>query len=298
MSWRTRLVVGFLVLMVLPQIIANLPGGSNAPSEVAPPPLPLPADRVRRPLPAASPDDPLYTIEDKPIGANQVSFGTSFPIGAGTWLTARHVANESCGRLVMLVDNRRLAATIAYLHPQADLALLTTAMAGGPALALEDAPLSESDTGYSFGFPGGQLGATEDELMGRSRMQLAGALEGTGPILTWAEVKRFPDDLPALGGMSGGPMVAADGKVVGIMVAASARRGRVESVAPEVLEAAAQRVAPDSTAHAAPASEVAGQDVALGDAVEAFNRNDQIAKTYCLPAGVADAQVPGLAGRR
>ena len=94
--------------------------------------------------------------------------------------------------------------------------------------------------------------------MGRSRMQLSGEINGTGPVLTWAEVVRYPDDLPALSGMSGGPVFDEQGKIVGIMVAASVRRGRIHTVAPEILQATAQSFAlTDASANAEPVSDVA-----------------------------------------
>lgn len=293
MPWRWRLIVSLLVLVVLPQIIANLPGSGSGGDEDQSP-LPMPTDRVRRPLPQPSAEDPLSTVEDTPLKTGEYSYGTSFPIGAGLWLTARHVANDSCAHVYLLIDGQRVGAALAFVHPDSDLTLLKTAAVNGAALALEDAPLEETDTGYSFGFPGGRLGATEDELLGRARISVVGATHGTGPSLTWVEMQRFPDSLASLGGMSGGPMLDADGKIVGIMVAASLRRGRVDTVAPEVVQATAARYAPDNAATAAPAQEIAGRTVALDAAVEAFSRNDQIAKTYCLPIGIRAEAVPEL----
>ena len=293
MPWYWRLLVSLLVLVVLPQIFANLPDNWSG-SDENQPPLPMPTDRVRRPLPQPSADDPLSTVEDPPLDTGEYSYGTSFPIGDGIWLTARHVANDSCAQVYLLVDGSRVAATIAFVHPESDLSLLKTGAVNGPALALEAAPIEETDTGYSFGFPGGRLGATEDELLGRSRMSVVGATHGTGPALTWAEMRRFPDSLASLGGMSGGPMLDAGGKIVGIMVAASLRRGRVDTVAPEVLQATATGYAPDNATNATPAGEIAGQTVALDAAAKAFSREKQIAKTYCLPLGVSAEEVPEL----
>jgi S1-C subfamily serine protease len=298
MDWKWRFVVSIVVLVILPQILDSLSGMSFDTDEDQPP-LPMPTDRVRRPLPEASQDDPLSTIDDNPLGAGEAAYGTSFPIAPGMWLTARHVANDSCAKVLMLIDGQRVPASIAYVHPDSDLTLLKTATVGTPALALEDGALQETDTAYTFGFPGGSLGATQDELLGRARMTVTGVTNGTGPTLTWAELKRFPDSLKSLGGMSGGPVVAADGKIVGIMVAATVRRGRIDTVAPEVLQATAASYAPDGAASAAAASEVAGRDdVALGDAAQAFSRSNQIAKTYCLPLGVSPDDVPSLSRYR
>lgn len=295
LAWYWRLLIGFLVLIVLPQIFDNFPYSDNVADQ---PPLPMPTDRVRRPLPQPSAEDPLFTIEDEPLGADEAAFGTSFPVAPGLWLTARHVANDSCNKIFLLIQGKRVPATLAYVHPESDLTLLKSATPGGPSLALESGTPEETDFGYTVGFPSGSLGATQDELMGRARMTVTGATHGTGPALSWAEVKRFPDSLKSLGGMSGGPMLDSGGKIVGIMVAASVRRGRIDTVAPEVLRATAQSFAFNGRdAAAAPASEIPGDAVALDAAAIAFSRNNQVVKTYCVPLGTDPNEIRGLRER-
>ena len=63
--------------------------------------------------------------------------------------------------------------------------------------------------------------------IGRARMKSVGRYHINEPILAWAEIKRSPHDLPALGGLSGGPMLDGRGHVAGVLVASSKRRGRV-----------------------------------------------------------------------
>jgi serine protease Do len=240
-------------------------------------------------LPDEAPSDPLFPVETETLKPGMIAEGTSFPIAPNTWLTARHVANGDCQHLVMVVDGHQVAARISRLDANADLAVLTTPGASGPALALETDTPDQGETAYSFGFPNNALGATRDQLMGRGRIQLSGHLGGVGPVLTWAELQRFPDSLPALSGMSGGPMMDQNGKVVGIMVAASVRRGRVHSVAPEVLRATATALAlSDGATQAAPA-DVSGATAApgdtkgLGETADQLSHQDRIAKTYCIP---------------
>jgi serine protease Do len=300
MTTLERAALILVITVVLPQLLGLVPNGIDPGNDRRQLPAPgpgLPApdqfgtgpgaggDRVRRPLPAATQSDPLFAVDTEAIPPGKLAFGTSFPIGQGIWLTARHLANAQCQRIVMLIAGRQIPATIAYLHPQSDLAVLKTAQAGGPPLPLDGKAMTMSETGFTFGFPAGTLGATEDQLLGRSRMQLGGKIDGTGPMLTWAEVARFPDSLSELNGMSGGPMLDHDGRIVGIMVAASKRRGRVETVAPEVLQATETSFALDpASAAAAPAGEVTGQSVSLGDAADELSRDRRIAKTYCIPA--------------
>ena len=58
-------------------------------------------------------------------------------------------------------------------------------------------------------------------------MKSVGRYRTTEPIVAWAEIQRQPGNLSALGGLSGGPMLNKYGEVIGVLVAASQRRGRV-----------------------------------------------------------------------
>lgn len=296
MSRLQKLILFLAILLALPQLLGQLPSlpdlddGSRRPlpapeaTQTAPPINAGAApDRARRPLPGQAPNDPLISVETETLTPGTIAEGTAFSIAPGTWLTARHVANGDCQKMVMIVDGRQIPAQIARLDANADLAVLTTPRATGPALSLEaDTPL-QGEKAFSFGFPKNALGATEDRLMGRGRMQLNGRLGGIGPVLSWAELQRFPDNLSALSGMSGGPMMDQDGKVVGIMVAASVRRGRVHSVAPEVLRATAAALAlSDASANATPA-DVADAAESLGDVASRLSRQNRITKVYCIP---------------
>jgi len=293
MSWLDRIVVAIVFALVSLMIFGNhAPDRGRRPlpppeARLAPVPAPAPPpvtpERVRRPpllQPAAT--DPLFGVDVEVLKSGSVTLGTAFPVDArGVWLTARHAANASCQQLIMVVDGRRMPASIAFLHPDADLAVVRTAK-GAPAVPLSPGPLAIGDTGRSFGYPTGVLGATEDTLMGRTRMQLGGRLSGTGATLTWAEDRRFPDSLETLGGMSGGPMFDDAGRVVGIVVAASVRRGRVHTVAPEML-ADAERASGLFTLHGADAGlrEVAGHGDALPGAAAALEHAARIVKLYC-----------------
>jgi serine protease Do len=117
-------------------------------------------------------------------------------------------------------------------------------------------------------------------------MQLSGEINGTGPVLTWAEMVRYPSDLPALSGMSGGPVFDGEGKIIGIMVAASVRRGRIHTVAPEILQATEQSFAlSNASANAEPVSDVTAPEVSLSDTARALSKSSRIVQTYCVPAG-------------
>jgi serine protease Do len=202
--------------------VAEAPGAPNP----SPP-------RIRRP-PLAAPsatDPPFVVATERPM---QSTVGTAFAVDDRIWMTARHVIEE-CPKLTLFRRGEAAApANVAFAHPTADLGILESER-GGPPIQFESRALTEEEDGYVVGFPHGVAGAAYFQLLGRSRMQIHGWLSGGSPALSWAEVRRFPESLESLGGMSGGPMVDADGRLVGIMVSASIRRGRADTVAPEVI---------------------------------------------------------------
>ncbi|MFO1184544.1 MAG: serine protease [Bauldia sp.] len=243
---------------------------------------PAASERSRRPLPAASVNDPLLLVDTEDLAPGMVSTGTAFAVGAGLWLTARHVANPDCRQLSVRIDGgKSYPALIRYLHPEADLAVLESRFAVEP-LAIAVADPDEDDLGYSFGYPIGVLGATSDRLLGRSRMRLTGRLQGTASALVWAEEARFPETLETVRGMSGGPMFDADGRVVGIFAATSSRRGRNYTVAPETIRTAGRQVsAPLAPGpRATPAFE---RTPALPAVAGALAKSGRIARVFCDP---------------
>jgi hypothetical protein len=97
--------------------------------------------------------------------------------------------------------------------------------------------------------------------------------------LAWVETKRYPDDIDSLAGISGGPMI--DDDVVGIMVAASVRRGRNYSVAPEILRAIEQQLGAEPRQKSV--RDVLGKPVALDVAASKLSKSSRIAETCCIP---------------
>ncbi len=130
----------------------------------------------------------------------------------------------------MTGPGRAVRATELFSHPRADITLIGGPTA--PALSLGWGTLFRGQDGFHFGYPRGQPGDVHGELMGRIKVRGSRVLE---PGILWAEIEREPsNDLP-LGGLSGGPVLGPGGDVIGLAIAASPRRGRVTSAAPESL---------------------------------------------------------------
>jgi serine protease Do len=228
-------------------------------------------------------DSSLLTvpIERIPFGMNVR--GTSFPLGRDLWMTARHVATADCDRIVLVVNGTQIDAHIRYLDPNADIAVLETPIASATRLLMAKDAVGSDEIAFAYGYPHGSLGGTKNEFMAPARMRLIGRLSGVAPMLAWAEVDRYPDTLDSLKGISGGPMIDRNGDVVGVLVAASVRRGRSYTIAPEILrdiERAPRSFA--STSRDMASAEAIAAPPSLHDAATAMETSARIAETYCV----------------
>jgi serine protease Do len=172
--------------------------------------------------------------------------GTGFFISdKGLIATNRHVANGNASLFVHTSSDARLLGRVIYSDPQLDLALVKVDGSGFPYLTL--AELADVHPGASVvavGYPGGGLPPTVTK----------GIVSAVGKIEhhdgTWIQT-----DVALNPGNSGGPVLDADGDVVGI---ATMKRTESSSGAPlegmnfalsaqDVIDAL-HRASPDSTA--------------------------------------------------
>lgn len=252
----------------------------DAPDMRRPPPMaymPAPVPDVepgaRRPLPAASSRDPAFNVAPSRKGD---STGTAFAIADGTWLTARHVTH-GCDRVALVAPGRRLVRIEGVTeHPRADVAVIRTK--GGPApLGLRNAALEIGEDSFMFGFPQGKPGDVQGRLIGRARSVTRDERLNVEPVIAWSEIRRAPDRGGSLGGLSGGPALDGNGRIVGVVSSESARRGRVMTAAPvsirEVLGLAG--ITPASNAGPRPTPD---SFPAIG---EELRRSLTVAQVYC-----------------
>jgi serine protease Do len=194
---------------------------------------PYRSERTAPILPPPSRRDPVIDVEGAKRGGSSV--GSAFAVHeSGIWLTARHVVD---GCSVVAVRGRFGWARVqtVWLHARADLAIFRTR--GAPThLDLSGAPVRQGMEGYAIGYPQGRPGSVRGLLMGRTQMRSPELYAGTAATLSWAEAARAPAIGGSLGGISGGPLLGEDGNVLGVIVAELPRRGRFETLAPEVLQ--------------------------------------------------------------
>lgn len=232
-----------------------------------------------RPLPPPSPGDPSVDIA-VPAEARSAS-GTAFSLdGRGLWMTARHVA-DGCSRIFVLTGPRvgYLARSV-YIHRTADVAILRTDR-GAPHVAFSREAPRFNQTAYHYGYPKGEPGAVVSTLIGRATMRARGRYNTNEPVLVWAEKERVPEGDEHLGGISGGPVFDAAGRVIGTTVAGSTRRGRVFTSDMSSIQAALQRanVAPADEASATLPRPTRRNWVEIG---AELRRRLTVAKVVCL----------------
>lgn len=178
-----------------------------------------------------TPFDPTVTVdasdEHEPVS------GTAFSIaGDGRWITARHVV-EGCRRPALMIDKTRALAADVRLAARADVALLLTD-GGPPALPIApETPLYKGQRAFHPGFPQGHPGEVASRLIGRETLKIRGHRSYDEPVLAWAEAGRTRGLKGTLSGLSGAPVLDRRGRVLGVTIAESPRRGRIYTTAPD-----------------------------------------------------------------
>lgn len=182
-------------------------------------------------LPPPSSYDPEVLVE---VGPAASGLGSAFAISQdGWWLTARHVV-DACDAVGLIVASGAAArVTDVKVALFADLALLKTTSAP-VALALDtsERQFQVNQRAYHVGFPQGRPGEAYSRLIGRETLVARGRYDTEEPVLAWAVLGRTGGLNGSLAGISGGPALAANGQVIGVTVAESARRGRIYTAAP------------------------------------------------------------------
>lgn len=223
-----------------------------------------------------TPFDPSVTVA-APDDFQPVS-GTAFSIaGDGRWITARHVV-EGCRRPALVIDKTRALAADVRLAERADVALLLTD-GGPPALPIaSEAPLYKGQRAFHPGFPQGHPGEVASRLIGRETLKIRGHRSYDEPVLAWAEAGRTKGLKGSLSGLSGAPVLDRRGRVLGVTIAESPRRGRIYTTSPDtfVRTVGAQQRADE----AALGQAVTTQN--YGAVADRLRRDLRVAQVVCL----------------
>lgn len=166
-----------------------------------PPPLGENEARSSSPPPMRGPAPPEGQVS---------ASGSGFIVGEGRVLTNNHVV-AGCSRMAARnAAGQRVAARVVAVDPRRDLALLTVPAGLGPAVVFRDSPpVQRGENVVTYGYP------------------LSGLLS-SGPTLTTGTISalsglrdnplHFQISAPVQPGNSGGPLLDAQGHVVGVVV--------------------------------------------------------------------------------
>ena len=256
-------------------LVASIGGRENADAPSAPPPYEVEGAL----LGPVTPFDPAVTVEapDTPF---QPSAGTAFSIAsAGRWVTARHVV-EGCSKPALVIGGGRAVAASVRQATRADIAVLITE-GGPPALqVLTDGGLRIGERAFHPGYPQGKPGEASSLLLGRETLHVRGRGKRNEPVLAWAEVGRTEGLEGTLAGLSGAPAMDREGRVLGVTIAESPRRGRIYTTSPETFGPAIHGVAEPQ---AQPMDEPVTIDN-YGRVADTLRRDLRVAQVVCLSA--------------
>ena len=259
-------------------------------SDAPPPPPPVPGE-AGMPLGPSSPFDPGLVIA-VPRRAD-AAVGTAFSIAdTGVWITSRH-AVERCARVVIVVAEGRGIPAQVRNDPASETATLITEGGAAPLPSASDEPLHLGERAFHPGFPHGQAGEVTSHLLGwqtlsvrnhrRSHATATGASpsgERSEVVLVWAESGRTDGLRGTLAGLSGAPALDRTGRVIGVTVAESPRRGRIYTTAPASISAAL------AVAGLHPPTDAVGELITTenyGRVADSLRRDLRVAKVVCLP---------------
>lgn len=186
-------------------------------------------------LPPAYANAPTFDV--KIDMKNFSSTGTAFSVGDGIWVTARHVTT-GCDIIILNTEiGKGLPVSQLTQERNADISIFRTKLAA-PALPVSADGLRIGQMGWSFGYPRGKPGDVFGKIIGRAKMRAYGRYSTIEPVIAFTQIRRIPDAGTDLGGISGGPWVDREGRVIGVHVAGAPRRGRSFSTDPSTLLAA------------------------------------------------------------
>jgi len=178
---------------------------------------------------------------------------------------------------VIVAKGRGVAARLLGSH--GDVAVLGTD-GGAPALALAPAPgPGVGQLAFAPGFPQGRPGETAARLIGPRTLRGRGRGQRAQLLLAWAEVGRTDGLTGTLAGLSGAPLLDAEGRVMSVALAWSPRRGRIYSSTSQDMRAALAS-AGLAAGRGARSGPVGADD--YGRVADRLRRDLRVAQVVCL----------------
>lgn len=252
-------------------LLVSVAGRERADAPEAPPPLDLVENLLFGP-----PTRFAHTISVDPVvGPGAPETATAFAVSAGgRWITASRPLARCAKAAILLGGGQALEAKIAARS--GETVLLATQ---GAPTALPLAPprsVATGERGFAVGWSEGGPGEIALKLVGRAELVSQGHGRTREPVLAWALVGRTHGLRGPLDGLDGGPVLDAQGRVVGVLLKQERRRGRFYTTTPERLAA----LLPKGESEPAPGEPITTAN--YGRAADSLRRDLRVAEARCL----------------
>jgi S1-C subfamily serine protease len=221
---RTSAVLGPLVALALLAGACVPPAPPIDPDEGALADLaPLDLDEVQAAAVLRSARE--FTVRIRALGCDRLGTGSGFVLGEGLIVTNRHVVGTPREVAISTWDGRSFEARVDGIANDADLAVIRVRGLDLPVATVRDEPAVIGERVAAIGYPGG-----------------GGATITTGVVLGFTDGPILGEQVPAIRvsaevrpGNSGGPLVDADGLVIGVIFAQTGPGGDGLAVPVDVL---------------------------------------------------------------
>ena len=241
-----------------------------------PSPAPRPDASILLPDGARLPRDISSSVVVEIDAKNQASVGTAFAVDqAGTYVSARHVI-EGCNSISLIRGGRAVPVQLLAKANNRDFAILQSTGIQPTPFELSLDPPRRGEDGFMMGFPQGSPADVRATVIGDTVMRSRGRYSARERVVAWVERERRPGFSGSLGGISGGPVLDAEGRIIGTVVAGAPRRGRVYTTAPRVFAEAG--LAPQENI---PRSDEGITTANFDEKADSYRSSLRIAQVYC-----------------
>jgi S1-C subfamily serine protease len=172
-----------------------------------------------------------FTVRIRALGCDRLGTGSGFVLDDGLIVTNRHVVGQPREVAISTWDGRSFDARVDGIAQDADLAVIRVSGLDLPRATVRDAPAVIGERIAVIGYPGG-----------------GGATITTGRVLGFTDGPILGETVPAIRvdaevrpGNSGGPLIDAEGRVIGVIFALSGPGGDGLAVPVDVLVARLDR---------------------------------------------------------
>jgi S1-C subfamily serine protease len=172
-----------------------------------------------------------FTVRIRALGCDRLGTGSGFVLDDGLIVTNRHVVGQPREVAISTWDGRSFDARVDGIAQDADLAVIRVLGLDLPRATVREEPAVVGERIAVIGYPGG-----------------GGATITTGRVLGYTDGPILGETVPAIRvdaevkpGNSGGPLIDAEGRVIGVIFALSGPGGDGLAVPVDVLIARLDR---------------------------------------------------------